>query len=294
MSNFINELSAGLKHFLDNLLYVYTTWDILENGEKVYETFIPVVNWTLLILFLFVLLFLAYKFARNSSFIVLFEMAFEKIFEFFEDILWKDEKRWVKVYVTSLFFIILTSNLLWVFIEFLLPIFGHDLEHYIIVPTANKNFNIAMAIVWVLVVIYEQFRFLWVPKAIYEYFPILWKNYIPYEFGNKPKIIDIPLFLLVKIFDIVISVFLWLLEIVWHIAKIISLAFRLFWNVTSGWILLWMLVAWLWALTMNMAWIYFPIIWPVIVYFQELLVSLIQALVFPLLLAIFVKVAKVH
>ena len=112
--------------------------------------------------------------------------------------------------------------------------------------------------------------------------------------GKFPKIIDIPLFLVIKIFDIIISVFLWLLEIVWHFAKVISLAFRLFWNITSGWILLWMLIAWLSALTMSLMWISFPVVWPVIVYFQELLVSLIQALVFPLLIAIFVKVAKVH
>lgn len=270
--------------------------EIIHNFLGIYSDkhFFPTLVWAWVIVVLFILLILAYKFARNSSFIVFFEFVFESIFKFFEEILGKEEKRWVKVYVTSMFFIILTSNLLWVFLEFLLPIFGHDIEHYIIIPTANINFNIAMAVVWVLVVIYEQFRFLWVPKAVYEYLPFLGKNYIPYQMWNFPKIIDIPLFILVKIFDIVISMFLWILEIVWHLAKIISLAFRLFWNVTSGWILLWMLIAWLSGLTMSLAWIEFPIIWPVLVYFQELLVSLIQALVFPLLIAIFVKVAKVH
>lgn len=258
------------------------------------HNYLPVLNWTAVVFLLFVLLFLWFKFARNSWFIVFFEMIFEKIYEFFEDILGKDEKRWVKVYVVSMFFFILTSNLLGVWIEFLLPVFGHDIEHYIATPTSHINFNIAMAIIWVLVVLYEQFRFLWVPKAIYEYLPVFWKNYIPYKMGKFPKIIDIPLFLVIKIFDIIISVFLWLLEIVWHFAKVISLAFRLFWNITSGWILLWMLIAWLSALTMSLMWISFPVVWPVIVYFQELLVSLIQALVFPLLIAIFVKVAKVH
>jgi hypothetical protein len=38
-------------------------------------------------------------------------MIFEKVYEFFEDILGKDEKRWVKVYVVSMFFFILTANL---------------------------------------------------------------------------------------------------------------------------------------------------------------------------------------
>ena len=135
---------------------------------------------------------------------------------------------------------------------------------------------------------------MWVPKALYEYFPIFWKGYIPYKFWNLPKIVDVPIFLLVKVFDIIISVFLWLLEIVWHLAKIISLAFRLFWNVTSGWLLLAMLVGWLATLTNSLLWFEFPIVWPVLIYLQETLVSLIQALVFPLLIAIFIKVAKVH
>lgn len=273
-----------MNSFVTEFLGVYTN-----------PNFIPTMVWTGVILLLFILLFFAYKKCRSSSFVVFFELIFEKIYEFFEDILWIEEKKRIKVYVTSMFFIILTSNLLWVALEFLLPIFGHDIEHYIKIPTADINFNIAMAVIWVLIVLYEQFSFLWVPKALYEYFPFLWKNYIPYERGNLPKVIDIPLFILVKIFDIIISVFLWLLEIVWHAAKVISLAFRLFWNVTSGWLLLGMLIAWITALTTS---IYpgfdFPVIWPVIIYFQELLVSLIQALVFPLLLAIFIKVAKVH
>jgi len=38
----------------------------------------------------------------------------------------------------------------------------------------------------------------------------------------------------------------------------------------------------------------FPIIIPLIVYAQEILVACIQAFVFPLLIAIFIKVAKLH
>ncbi|MBT3853469.1 hypothetical protein HOF65_05905 [bacterium] len=45
---------------------------------------------------------------------------------------------------------------------------------------------------------------------------------------------------------------------------------------------------------MNLFHIDFPIIGPIILYLQELLVAFIQALVFPLLIAIFIKVAKVH
>jgi F0F1-type ATP synthase membrane subunit a len=193
-----------------------------------------------------------------------------------------------------MFFLILLSNLMWVALEFLLPIFGDALHHSIIIPTADINFNIAMAVVWVIIVIIEQFKALGFWKAIYEYVPIMWKDYIPYERWKLPPAIDNVLYALIKFFDIVISMFLWALEVVWHAAKIISLSFRLFWNMTSGWILLVMLIWAVSGLTMNMIWIELPVIWPIILYIQELLVAFIQALVFPLLIAIFIKVAKVH
>lgn len=253
-----------------------------------------VIVWLGIEVLLFFLLFVWYKKYRDSSFMVFFEMIFEKVFEFFEDILWKEEKRWTKIYITVLFFIILISNLLWVFMEILIPVFWHSLEELVKIPTADINFNIAMALVWVFIVLYEQFKFLWIWKALYEYVPFLWKWFIPYERWKLNKFIDWPLFILVKFFDIVISLFLWALEVIGHFAKIISLSFRLFWNVTSWWILLAMLIAWLWALSTNLVWFDFPVLGPVVLYLQELLVALIQALVFPLLIAIFIKVAKVH
>lgn len=240
------------------------------------------------------LFMLAFQAWRNSSFMVFFEMFFEKIFEFFEDILGAEEKRWTKMYITLLFFIILFSNILGSFLEFFLNIFGHELEHFIKIPTADINFNVAMAVIWVVIVIYEQFKFLGFWKAIYEYAPIGWKNYIPFERGNLPKYIDLPVFLLVKTFDIIISMFLGALEIVGHGAKIISLSFRLFGNVTSGGLLMVMLVWAVSALTTNLVWFEFPVLGPIILHLQALLVAFIQALVFPLLIAIFIKVAKVH
>ncbi|QFR39621.1 F0F1 ATP synthase subunit A [Candidatus Gracilibacteria bacterium 28_42_T64] len=245
-------------------------------------------------LLLFGVLAFLYKNYRKASFVVFFEMFFEKVFEFFEDILGKEEKRWTKVYITSLFFIILLSNLLGLFLEFLLPVFGHGMEHYIKIPTADINFNVAMAVVGVVIVIYEQFMFLGFWKTLYEYVPIFGKDYIPYEKGKLNKYIDLPVYALVKAFDIIISIFLGLLEIVGHAAKIISLSFRLFGNVTSGGILLAMLIGALSSASVSLIGFDFPVLGPIILYLQEMLVAFIQALVFPLLIAIFIKVAKVH
>lgn len=258
--------------------------------------------WLWIITLIVVFLFITFKYFKENSFFVFFELFFEKIYEFFEEILGKEEKGWIKIYITLLFFIILFSNLLGVFLELLLPIFAdvnskesigifHDMVH---IPTSDINFNVAMAMIGLVIILIEQFRTLGLWKALYEYFPILGKDYIPYTRGILPKVIDLPLFLLVKLFDIVISLFLWLLEIIWHGAKIISLSFRLFWNVTSWGILLAMLIGALLWFTDNMFGIDFPVLWPVILYLQSLLVALIQALVFPLLIAIFIKVAKVH
>lgn len=251
------------------------------------------------LLLIFALYFGVTKY-RNSSFIVFFEMIFEKAYDFFEEILGIEEKKWTKLYIVTLFFIILISNFLGIALEILAPIFGQDankefiLEHYISIPTADRNFNVAMAIVWVLIVIYEQFKFLGFWKALYEYFPVLGKDYIPYERGNMKPIFDWPIFLLVKTFDIIISLFLGVLEIVGHLAKVISLAMRLAGNMTSGTILLGMLVFAVSSVTTDWFGIDFPVIAPIIIYLQEILVALIQALVFPLLIAIFIKVAKVH
>ena len=252
----------------------------------------PAFTWLVAEIFILSIIYLFYKKFPKSWFFILFEELFETVFNFFEEILWWDEKRRIKIYITLMFFIILFSNLLWVLLDFLTPIFWEWRENFIINPTSDINFNVAMAVVWLLVILAEQLKALWLWKTLYEYFPVFWKDYIPYERWKLPSFIDWPLFLFVKTCDIVISLFLWILDIVWHWAKIISLSFRLFWNMTSWWILLAMLV---WAvswLTLSTFGFDFPVIWPIILYVQWLLVALIQALVFPLLVAIFIKVWK--
>jgi F0F1-type ATP synthase membrane subunit a len=63
---------------------------------------------------------------------------------------------------------------------------------------------------------------------------------------------------------------------------------------TAGGILLGMLYVALGDFSASIIGTEFPILVPILVYTQELLISFIQAFVFPLLIAIFVKVAKLH
>ena len=69
------------------------------------------------------IIILLYKYARKSAFVVFFEMMFEKVYEFFEDLLGKEEKIWIKSYVTIVFFIILLSNLIGLVLSLTKPIF---------------------------------------------------------------------------------------------------------------------------------------------------------------------------
>lgn len=249
----------------------------------------------LLMIVVFALLYYLFKSDKLflyywKRFILLFELLFEKIYGFFDDIIWNNQKFWVKSFVIWIFFVILFSNLLWTIADFLNTMFPW-LDTRIIAPTTDVNFNVAMALIAVGLILYVQFSKLWLFKFIYSYLPIFWKNIVSIERWNMSSWVYYPLWFFVKIFDIIISMFVGVLDIIWNIAKVISLSFRLTWNMMSGTILLWMLVAGLNTLTNSISGIEFPILFPLIVVLQWLLVAVIQAFVFALLTAIFIKVA---
>jgi F0F1-type ATP synthase membrane subunit a len=249
----------------------------------------------LLLIILFALFYYLFKSDKLflyfwKRFILLFELLFEKIYWFFDEIIWENQKFWVKSFVIWIFFVILFSNLLWTTVDFLDTMFPW-LDKYITAPTTDVNFNIAMALIAVGLILFVQFRKLGFFKFIYSYLPIFWKNIVSIERNNMSWWIYYPLLVFVKLFDIIISMFVWILDIIWNIAKVISLSFRLTGNMMSWTILLWMLVAWLNLLTNSITGIDFPILLPLIVVLQWLLVAVIQAFVFALLTAIFIKVA---
>ena len=65
----------------------------------------------ILIIALGALIFVIKKYPK-SSFSVFFDLVFEKAFDFFEDILGKDEKKWIVMYIVVMFFIIALTNIL--------------------------------------------------------------------------------------------------------------------------------------------------------------------------------------
>ena len=233
-----------------------------------------------------------------------FDLLYEKVYKFYSDILWKEVGKNIKVYIVTLFFVIFFANISGVLLDFIAPIFGVSsngdfyLAQYIVMPTADMQFNIALALFSTLLLIYMQFGSLWYKQFFYNYFPFWGKWYIEIERGKMKAFIYYPLCAVAKAWDIIISLFLGFLDIVGLFAKVISLAFRLFWNMTSGTILLGMLLVWVssfsQSITAFMWGVNFPIILPLLVYAQGLLVAIIQAMVFPLLVAIFIRMAMME
>lgn len=253
-----------------------------------------------------VFIVLAYLVDRypKSSCMVLFDMLYEKVYKFYSDILGPESSVNVRLYIATLFFVIFFANISSVVLDFIAPIFGLTsngeflLAQYIVMPTTDMQFNLGLALFSTLLLIYIQFWALGTKKFFYNYFPVFGKWYIEMERGKLSSFVYYPLLCIAKAWDIVISLFLGFLDIVGLFAKVISLAFRLFWNMTSGTVLLGMLLVWTTTFSQSitgfMGGINFPIIAPILVYAQGFLVAVIQAMVFPLLVAIFIRMAMVE
>ena len=94
----------------------------------------------------------------------------------------------------------------------------------------------------------------------------------------------------VKLFDIMISLFVGALNIIGIIAKVISLAFRLYGNILAGSVLLGVLGITIANMTKSWIGVEFPLFIPLIFYLQSTLVAVVQAFAFSLLTSIFIKI----
>lgn len=273
--------------------------NIIPNSlSKVFSLWFAELNWLtplmlgiLLQASIIILLILLVRWLKKTKFSTLFEYIVEEVYKFFEEILEVSWKPYIKSYVVTLFFVILLSNLSSWILDWIRVIFVDVdwLSSIVSIPTSSFEFNIWLAVVAVVIMLLIQLKHLWSIKMFFEYVPLFGKWIIDLPKWNLPTIAYRPLRLLVKLFDIWISLFVWLLDIIGVFAKVISLSARLYWNMISGWILLTMLVVWINSATKGLIWYNFPLIAPLILYVQGLLVAVIQAFVFPLLVAIFIK-----
>jgi F0F1-type ATP synthase membrane subunit a len=151
-------------------------------------------------------------------------------------------------------------------------------------PTGTMAFNIVIAVIGVIITLAMQAKKLWFRWFIHEYIPVTGKGILVDKSSTTKTSIG------AKIGDIALSLFIGLLDIVWIFAKIISLSARLFGNMVSGTLLLAMLVFALASGSQRLFGIDSALFLPLILVAQGLLVGVIQAFVFPILIAIFVKV----
>lgn len=214
----------------------------------------------------------------TSWFSMIFKSLFERIYNFFEGIMGEDKPMWMTNYVTTLFFVILFANLMGLFNDVIRFFFPRRLRN-VTSATAELEFNVALAIIAVVISLYVQAKNIWFRKFLHEYIPITGKWLLE---GNSIG---------AKIGDILISLFIGFLDIVGTFAKVISLSMRLFGNMSSGSILLNVAFLGLWAMSVALIWINLPALLPIVVYVQGLLVAFVQAFVFSLLVSIFIKMS---
>lgn len=275
--------------YLDKIItFIATSW------WTEITTMTPLMRGVLIQIALIIIIILCIRYFRKTKFGIWFSLIFEYMYEFFEEILGKKQKEIYKVYVVTLFFVLLFSNLLSYVLDLIRVMFTNieALPELIVIPTTNFNFNLAVALVSIVIMLYVQFRRAGFIKFILEYIPITGKWILDVDRGNMKAIVYYPLKTVVKVFDIAISLFVGLLDIIGIWAKVISLTARLYGNMLAWGILLWLLVAGINSMFQNLFAADFPVLGPLILYAQGLLVALIQAFVFPLLVAIFIKIAQ--
>ena len=111
------------------------------------------------------------------------------------------------------------------------------------------------------------------------------EKYIPYKGMGIVKGTSV-IAILLKPFDIIIGLFIGLIELVGEIAKILSLSLRLFGNILAGMVLMGMVIA------AAQGMFHAPFAMPLLVFTLELLVSLIQAFVFSMLTLVYLRMAN--
>lgn len=256
---------------------------------------LPLLWWLLTIAASIVIFGIAFKISSlrtkrgksQKKFAISMEYFIESMYSFFEEILWEKAPFRVKSYIINLFLVILIANLLGLVLDILSVPFPL-LELYLKNPTGDISFTLALAICSMFIVLLVEAKTKGLGRFLYGYFPIWGTNLF-----QLPKPSSLTTYLLrptAKLFDIVISLFMGLLNIIGTLAKVISLAFRLYGNMLAGSFLLAIIIGMLWQATKTRlsGW-EFPFLVPLVFYLQGTLTAIVQAFVFSLLTSVFIK-----
>lgn len=221
----------------------------------------------------FVLFVVLYNLLKSKNpknkFVVWVDMFVELVLDFFENI-GGTLHPIAKNYVIFVFFYLLWVNLFWVLWDVFAIVIPAVHEWFRPVAT-DIYFNAILAVLWVVgSLIY------WFKMNGFHYI----EKFVPYKWMGLVDKVDSVWKFFVKIADIAIGLFVWVLEMISEVAKILSLTLRLFWNI----------FAWVILLTLSITAL--PVLFPVLVIVFEIAVSFIQAFVFALLVCIYFKMAE--
>lgn len=241
------------------------------------QTLIASVIGTVFFIVFSVLYYLLKRRNPHNKFVNLVDMGLEGIMKFFADLWWGMPYSVIKI-VVFVFVYILWCNVFGLIWDLFVLVIPHSHAYFRPVST-DLFFNITLA--WICVIATIVY---WFKHSGLHYI----EKYIAYKWlGIVPKVNSIATFF-GKIWDIVVGVFIGIIEIAWEISKILSLSLRLFWNILAGMVLLWLIV-----LATNSIFSV-PAILPLIVVFFELFVGFLQAFVFSMLVLVYFKIAQEH
>ena len=241
---------------------------------------------SLLSLSIFLIFVWWYNFLKSkneSNFIV---ASIDMLVEAMDDFFWTVSDKVptsVKTYILFLFIYILWNNLFGLFLDMFSSV-NPFLEHNFRPVTTDVYFNAMLAVfgvLWSLVYWFKNngLHFLerYIPKNGVGISPSMPSIKSPFKFI---------IWIIIKILDIALWLFIGFLEFVWEFTKMLSLTLRLFWNIFAWAVLLWLVV----TATIYAAKV--PLIAPLIVFTMELLIGFLQAFVFSLLVLIYFKMTE--
>ena len=236
-------------------------------------------------LIFFIIFVVIYNFLKkkneDSAFVALVEMLIEEMDKFFWSVSDKIPVS-AKVYILFLFVYILWNNLFGLFLDMFATVIP-ALHEWTRPVTADIIFNAMLAVFGVLWAFAYGFKENWW-KFLEKYVPLKWVWIVQGkpEWGFFKKIG----WFIVKFFDILLGLFIGLLEFIGEFTKMLSLTLRLFWNIIAWAVLLTLIVA------ATIAFMKVPFLAPLVVFLMELLVAFLQAFVFALLVAVYFKLAE--
>jgi len=242
---------------------------------SVSETLVASLAGSILFLIFALLYYFLKKRNEDNGFVQVVDMALEGVTNFYKDIAGEGLSLKMVSVVVFVFFYVLWSNLVGLLGDMFSLV--RPALHEIFRPASTDiTFNLALASACVIGSIIYGF--------VHHGFKRI-HHYIPYKgVGLVPEVKTV-LNAVMKVFDIIIGLFVGFIEIIGEVARMLSLSLRLFGNLLAGLLLLTLIIA------LANTLFHVPAVLPLIVFAYELFVGALQAFIFSVLVLVYFKMA---